>query len=907
MLADGQITAEAFALLQAALAVPVAPSAAGAVQVGGTNSGPITTTVTTTIDTHIHLAQVVGASEQALRNGYLAKLMKASGHLPLGVGDGKTSVQLAAVYTGLLTLQAADAEMERKAHSGKPRTAVEQVDAQARLVLLGGPGSGKSTFVNYLAMAMAGELLGGEAPNLASLLAPLQTDPDSRESATKRQQWRHGALLPVVVVLRDLASGSMPPSGTAGTAQTIWAHVCKKLAQDSLASYAPYLQKHLLETGALLLFDGLDEVPEASRRREQIKQAVQDFATVYARCRVVVTSRTYAYSNEGWQLGGFESVHLQPFSRGQIEAFVNAWYVHMAGLALLSEAVANARALQLNNDIARNKRLHELATRPLLLTLMVRLQTRNSGPLPERRERLYADAVEMLLDDWERLKPRVNADGTGVNEPSLTEWLNASRDNIRKQLNRLAFEAHRDQPKGEVDSADIAQAQLVAALLNASDNRGEVKVGQLENYLRDRAGILAAHGGAMYRFPHRTFQEYLAACHLTNDGFPVKVAQLARTEPTRWREALLLAGARAASGSGSNAWLLAAQLCPAAVQPGQGPAAEHWGALLAGLVLAESADLQDLSDVYKPTLEHVRRWQVALLSSPELPALERVLAGRSLASLGDPRPEVMTLAGMQFCAVPAGRFTMGSSDAHDDEKPTHEVDIPYLYYMARYPVTVAQWREYVQLFPQASADPRSSLGEGNRPVVHVSLQDAYGFCQAISQHWRGQLPKGFQVALPSEAEWEKAARGGTHIAATVQHVPLPALVNQAPVSLVANKQPTRPYPWSQRGPVAELANLAGAMGGLSTAGCFAGGASPYGCEDMSGNVWEWTRSELKGYPYSKACEHDHAPSQGKMVVRGGSWIYSADDARCAFRSDSHPAFRYYGLGLRVVLRSSPVS
>jgi predicted NACHT family NTPase len=89
------------------------------------------------------------------------------------------------------------------------------------------------------------------------------------------------------------------------------------------------------------------------------------------------------------------------------------------------------------------RELRELAARPLLLTLMARLQTRGGGALPENREEAVRQSVDMLLDEWEGLKPRVDASGqrSASSEPSLSEWLNASRENIRRELDKLAYEA----------------------------------------------------------------------------------------------------------------------------------------------------------------------------------------------------------------------------------------------------------------------------------------------------------------------------------------------------------------------------------------------------------------------------------------------------------------------------------
>ena len=331
----------------------------------------------------------------------------------------------------------------------------------------------------------------------------------------------------------------MPP-GVQPDAQGVWQFIAQQLTQAGLADFAPQLRQRLLTDGGLILLDGLDEVPDAQRQRGPIKQAIQGFADTFSRCRFLVTSRTYAYQRQDWKLSGFAQARLLPFTLPQINGFITAWYGHMVELLCLTEADAQRRAQALRQDVARNPRIRELAERPLLLTLMAQLQTKTGGDLPQKREVLYDQAVNMLLHVWERMKPRTGPDGQPDDAPSLTAWLNASQDNIRQQLNRLAFEAHRDQAPGSPEervpsgAAPISQAALVYALRCASDGFPDTKLLRLEEYLRDRAGILAEHGVGVYQFPHRSFQEYLAACHLTDDDFPDQLASLARQAPERW-------------------------------------------------------------------------------------------------------------------------------------------------------------------------------------------------------------------------------------------------------------------------------------------------------------------------------------------------------------------------------------
>ena len=261
-------------------------------------------------------------------------------------------------------------------------------------------------------------------------------------------------------------------------------------------------------------------------------------------------------------------------------------------------------------------------------------------------------------------------------------------------------------------------------------------------------------------------------------------------------------------------------------------------------------------------------------------------AGRVLSALGDPRfrEEAWHLAGeplLGFVEVPAGTFLMGSdpqqdTEAYEDEQPQHPVDLP-AYYISRYPVTVAQFRAFVEDSGHEPADEDSLRGADNHPVISVTWTDALAYCGWLTERLAGwpDTPeplasllrdRGWKVQLPSEAEWEKAARGAD----------------------------ARIYPWDG-GASPNLANYDDSgIGATSAVGCFPGGRSAHGCLDMAGNVWEWTRSlwgaDLSDptftYPYIPSAEREDTSAGREVcrVLRGGAFSNGSRGVRCACRS-----------------------
>ncbi|UCH94555.1 MAG: SUMF1/EgtB/PvdO family nonheme iron enzyme [Candidatus Aminicenantes bacterium] len=245
--------------------------------------------------------------------------------------------------------------------------------------------------------------------------------------------------------------------------------------------------------------------------------------------------------------------------------------------------------------------------------------------------------------------------------------------------------------------------------------------------------------------------------------------------------------------------------------------------------------------------------------------------------------------GIIMVYIPPGEFKMGSND-YNDEKPTHTV---YLdgYWIGKYEVTVNQFKIFVndigyvteaeisggayawtglirKKWKQKKGINWKNPGfeqEDNHPVVCVTWNDVNKYCKWLS--WK----KGLTFKLPTEAQWEKAARGTG----------------------------SRKYPWGKKKPDETLANFATNI--TTPVDSYPKGASPYGLLDMAGNVWEWCRDWYdENYYQSSPDKNPTGPKSGKdRVLRGGRWDVKAVSLRCANRVCGEPSVRSFYVGFRL--------
>ena len=634
------------------------------------------------------------AAAERARERYLRRLQQQCNVLPLGGDEGVgEELSLEKVYVALdTTTRMPLTEEEKKARQARlilgeredtrPLTALEAAVQAPRLALLGDPGGGKSTFLRQLTSWVAKAQLGqSDNPPPGDL----------------------GTLLPIFVTLRDLTpelAALDPETLPAHRRQATLAHLLRDriladLERLDAPDFAPGLQEALSSGRCLLLLDGLDEVPPALRVR--VRVVIQAALQQYAPVRVLVTCRIRSYVDTA-ELSGFAEHTLAPFDSDKIRRFVKFWYDTQHALGRV-DAVQRERKMTDLQQAATAAELRELAENPMLLTTMAIIHQKEIG-LPKQRVRLYALAVDVLLQRWH--KGKVGGEDSELS-PRLRELLRDDHK-LREVMEALAYEAHRQERLAGAlskSSADLTRLQTLDLLERLL---GDMPVAtDFLTYADRRTGLFVGRGGAderseLYTFPHRTFQEYLAGCYIMRQKYPDKEVRARVREGDAWQLAVELGAEHLLYNRDDKYGLLrlAYSLCPVtAADDSAAWRAVVWSGSLAALLGREAiiADTDD-PDCGPCYLKRLLQRLVKVLRGDQLPALERVAAGRALALLSDPRfredawhlPDEPLLG---FVEIPGGEFVLGEG------KEVHPVNLPG-FYIARYPVTQAQYAAFVR-------------------------------------------------------------------------------------------------------------------------------------------------------------------------------------------------------------------
>ncbi len=678
--------------------------------------------------------------------------------------------------------------------------------------------------------------------------------------------WRTRYPLPVFLTLNNLGRDSRP----------IEDHLVEALAELGFPNARRWLVRRLARGECMLLLDALDEVADPQAQRRVVAEINRLRAAYGEGNQIIVTCRIAGFPRT---LNGYLQLEVQALTEKQITRFVHNWF------AGTTDPLERERRIDgLLQGLGRSPGMRLLASNPLLLSLIVLLYERN-WRLPERRVELYEEAVDLLITDWDNLR-QIDR------QPRL---LPEQKQQILTQLAACFHAAH-----VRVVEYEPLREYLTAVLPGCGGYLPEPDA--VLDELMVHTGLLRRKSRSSYDFVHLTFQEFLAARAYQAQGGGARL--LDKAGDAWWREVI-----RLYTGLERNATALLQQLrerdlllaagCLADSSP---LATEAFSELAAGIVGDLQQRLQDKAQrqVAADALAELAAWgatpvlTAAVTAAETQPAvaLAAVLAlarmadkamldtlfadvGPILRLLHGQLPQVASALRARILAlldslghplvyVPAGEFIMGSDDtgwAH--ERPAHRVFLS-AYWIDPFPVTNAQFAQFVQATGyRAQGEWRSAFqpGKERHPVVCVTWNDvcAYG-------EWCGKR-------LPTEAQWEKAARGVDG----------------------------RRYPWGNNWD-GNKCNVSGR--GTTPVGAYPDGASPYGCQDMAGNVWEWVADWYDPNYYAVSPREDPpGPKNGdRRMGRGGSFGYFRS-VRCAARAVSvgGPGARDGDCGFRVVV------
>jgi len=307
------------------------------------------------------------------------------------------------------------------------------------------------------------------------------------------------------------------------------------------------------------------------------------------------------------------------------------------------------------------------------------------------------------------------------------------------------------------------------------------------------------------------------------------------------------------------------------------------------VIMAENLGLdpgtaENLIDVYFEEADEASQQQSAPVSSakvPSEPIRAAVVAPTAPAPTTSGTKEVLpafaSSIGAQMLFVSPGAFVMGSDDmdAGPNERPLTKVTLSR-YYMSRFPITNAEYEQ----FDAAHARKRSPGAGDRHPVVYVSSLEAIKFCQWLSTRERKRY------RLPTEAEWEFAARGTDG-----RRFPWGNHEKRGDLSNFADRNTV--FAWSDR-------EISDGYAESSPVGAFPLGVSPFGIEDMAGNVWEWCLDFFEAYRGTPRANPRGATSGAKRVYRGGSWKSRFNSLRATARGSNAPNYSCNDLGFRIV-------
>jgi formylglycine-generating enzyme required for sulfatase activity len=718
----------------------------------------------------------------------------------------------------------------------------EIVSTSQHLLLIGDIGAGKTTLGRHICYSIAKTLAQNPAPQTPEAVWPiflplfeLESYLYSKKYADTRKTGRESPIIDFLYDYFQFLPGADFPL-------TFW--------QNLLKNYQ-----------CLIIFDGLDEI-STTDHQVAIIELTDRLMADYPQLKSIITLRPEAYK-PSWFNPYYRLSILLKFDQAKQEELISKLYAKVKS-SLGKRLNLKPNAPERFKDLLQTPELRLRMGAPLFLTIAFLHHLFLGSEFPVGITSIHEKLIELTLYDWDKIKARTMSRRLGE-EPALGQSPYKLSDEL-EVLSYLAWHLYQTTDSLQIFKKETTADPLIKWLVETdrslSERQARQSVLQIIETISNRSDILTAS------LPKLAFRDeadvvFLAARYLA-DNSQSRQDFLSYLPEAQWHKlTFIVSDLLALRGPDLANDFLAFILKNAQTKPGQ-PYAEQ--------ILLIALCLTRLEPDLLPIKEEITQRILGILSDKlQITKLQtRIGLGRVLGKIGDPRIGEMVL-------VEKGTFDMGW-DFFPEDRPSHKVFLND-FYIDKYPVTNSQFEAFIReggytkpeywteegwkwvqqtqrTCPKFWHDPNYNWP--NYPVVGVSWYEAAAYA------------KWAEKRLPTEAEWEKAARGPTGVE----------------------------WPWGNefRGDFVNSAEGEEQVGGTTPIGIYPAGASYYGALDMSGNISEWTESWYGPYPGNT--KGDFPEKENSRVRRGGNWGWDHDFARCTCRVPSPPTTSYAVTGFR---------
>lgn len=707
-------------------------------------------------------------------------------------------------------------------HQEPPFIDIEKLAAREKCILLrGAAGMGKTTLLKHLAYTVTQ----GQGPALLN------------------------GHLPVVMFLKEIGAILQEEFSSKKTYPT-FESLLQKYFKTALSGTLNLeeVQVFISNERAIFLLDGLDEIPGHLRR--SLVELIAGFRVKHINSRFILTGRPHGIDAGVKEHFGEFLMDIEYLDKKKVKNFISKWLIAISGQGT---GFAQVNADEMIADIRVHKHAEIFTRNPLLLTALCIFYMESGKRIPEQRAELYLRIMDNFL--YRRF-----------HDPSGPEKVYR----IENYLKHLAFLMQEQNLKSFSvgEAKDLLKKHFPCK--DEPESHCSRTIDNLFSEIEPRCGLLNRPYEGELNFLHATFQEFLAARFILDTGKDFKEY----LKDDYWHETFLFYVSLISREQRDKANLIIKKLLDHS-HKNTDWIRKLW--LLGARSLGEIQSFKRDTDVIALACN-----KLTTIIKSGAPLDEHFEAGEILGILGDPRIKHTPME-----TVESGEFTRGG-DKYKWEKPVSRIYLDE-FMIGIYPVTNKEFEAFIQDGGYNNKDlwtpegwawkEKNNISEPlflhdrkwdgpNFPVVGVSWFDAIAYSKWFSKK------TGDLYTLPTEAQWEKAARGkdGFH------------------------------FPWGKVFDKSLCNTYESKLKRTSPVGIFPKGKSPYGCFDMSGNVWEWCLDWYHEYYYKESPgKNPQGPLTGSFrIIRGGSWFNDAKRCPAEFRDYDEPQDRLNCVGFRLV-------